>query len=272
MKLANLHKKYTFPKAVNAKIIAIFTLTKPSALAYTFHNGIIEQILDETPNVKRFFIRIPGVENFQFNAGQFIMLDLPIESKITNRAYSIASAPGQNNLVELVVVLKDGGLGTSYLFGKVGEGSSIKISDPIGKFTRPRPARFEEPLCFICTGTGIAPFRSMIHDILNHTIPFNSIYLIKGSRLPEDILYKSEMEDLSNRLSNFHFYPVLSRASEADWQGHRGYVHELYPDIARQFPDTLFYICGWKEMIFQTKQNLLNLGISKEKIRFEVYD
>lgn len=241
-------------------------------MAYTFSNGIIEQILDETPNVKRFFIRVPEVESFDFHAGQFIMLDLPINAKITNRAYSIASAPNGSNLVELVVVLKDGGLGTSYLFGQVGVGSTIKISGPIGKFTRPRPERFEEPLCFICTGTGIAPFRSMIHDILNHNLPFHSIHLIKGSRLPEDILYRSEMEELSQRLNNFHFYPILSRATTENWQGRRGYVHELYPEIAKKFPDTLFYICGWKEMIFETKQNLLDLGISKEKIRFEVYD
>jgi ferredoxin-NADP reductase len=241
-------------------------------VAYTFRNGIIEQILDETPNVKRFFIRIPELNQFDFNAGQFIMLDLPINSKITNRAYSIASAPGQSNLIELVVVLKDGGLDTTYLFGKVGEGSSIKISDPIGKFTRPRPERFNEPLCFICTGTGIAPFRSMIHDILNNNVPFHSIHLIKGSRLPEDILYKDEMEALSNKIDNFHFHPVLSRAENHNWSGHRGYVHELYPGIAKEFPETLFYICGWKEMIFETKKNLLELGIQKEKIRFEVYD
>lgn len=257
---------------VFAKKLPIFTLNKAFTLAYTFRNGLIEQILDETPNVKRFFIRIPELKSFDFNAGQFVMLDLPINSKITNRAYSIASAPGPDNLVELVVVLKDGGLGTSYLFGEIREGSSIKISDPIGKFTRPRPQRFEDPLCFICTGTGIAPFRSMIHDILNHAVPFHSIHLIKGSRLPTDILYKKEMEDLSSKLSNFHFYPILSRAENHDWSGHRGYVHELYPEIAKNFPQTLFYICGWKEMIFQTKQNLLDLGIAKEKIRFEVYD
>ena len=144
-------------------------------MAYHYRNGIIEQILDETPKVKRFFIRIPDIERFTFNAGQFVMLDLPIASKITNRAYSIASAPGEDNLIELIIVVKDGGLGTAYLFGEINVGSSIKISDPIGKFTRPRPEKFDVPLCFICTGTGIAPFRSMIHDILNHEIPFHSI-------------------------------------------------------------------------------------------------
>jgi len=241
-------------------------------LAYHYRNGIIEQILDETPKVKRFFIRIPDIERFTFNAGQFVMLDLPIASKITNRAYSIASAPGEDNLIELIIVVKDGGLGTAYLFGEINVGSSIKISDPIGKFTRPRPEKFDVPLCFICTGTGIAPFRSMIHDILNHEIPFHSIHLIKGSRYEEDILYKDEMERLSEIIHNFYFYPILSRANENEWKGHCGYVHEIYPRIAKENPETLFYICGWKEMIMETKQNLLDMGINKEKIRFEVYD
>ena len=240
-------------------------------MAYRYYQGILERVLDETPQVKRFFIRIPELSAFTFHAGQFVMLDLPIESKIKTRAYSIASPPDESNLLELVIVLKDGGLGTSYLFGETREGSRILISEPIGKFTRPRPERFEIPLCFICTGTGVAPFRSMIYDILNHKVPFETIYLVTGSRLPADLLYLKEWNAMQEKLPNFFYRPVLSRAGE-DWSGRKGYVHEHYTDIAAQFPETLFYICGWKEMINQARKNLMDYGISKTQIRFEMYD
>ncbi|MBL0339451.1 MAG: hypothetical protein IPP71_00110 [Bacteroidetes bacterium] len=64
--------------------------------------------------VKRFFIQMPETMNFSFKAGQFIMLDLPIQSKYTNRSYSIASAPSSDNIFELCIVLKPTGLGTPY--------------------------------------------------------------------------------------------------------------------------------------------------------------
>jgi ferredoxin-NADP reductase len=242
-------------------------------MAYQFHKGIITKVLDATPNVKRFFIRIPELERYEFNAGQFTLLDLPIDSKIKTRAYSIASAPNDSNEIELVIVLKDGGLGTMYLFGEAGVGTGLSVSQPVGKFNLPRPERFEEPLVFICTGTGIAPFRSMIHDIIQSGIEYSSIHLIKGSRKPHDILYHDEMTELSKEKNNIHFIPVLSRAEDHEWDGHTGYVHDVYPAIVNKHESKgLYYICGWKEMIMQTRKNLMDLGVPKDKIRFELYD
>jgi ferredoxin-NADP reductase len=241
-------------------------------MAYQFYNSKVVAIIDETPIVKRFFFQVPHVQKFEFNAGQFVMLDLPIPSKITTRAYSIACAPPEDNIIELIIVLKEDGLGTPYLFNEVGVGSDVLISAPIGKFVRPRPESFLNDVCFICTGTGIAPFRSMIHDIKKHKINYPNMHLIFGARKPDDILYHNEMISLENEMLNFKFIPVLSRGHEHGWEGRKGYVHDVYQDLFKDQRPALFYLCGWKTMIMEAKQNLLDLGYSKEQIRFELYD
>lgn len=241
-------------------------------MAYHFYHSKVIDIIDESPNVKRYFFEIPEVEKFDFVAGQFVMLDLPIDSKITTRAYSIASPPLDNNIIELLIVLKEDGLGTPYLFKNIKVNSQVSLSQPLGKFIQPRPSSFETDLCFICTGTGIAPFRSMLLDIYNHKVPHKNIHLIFGCRHQEDILYKKEMEDLQAKLENFHFIPVLSRETGRHWKGETGYVHHIYQKIFAHKRSTLFYICGWKAMIMEARKNLQEMGYDKKEIKFELFD
>ncbi|NNC85181.1 MAG: oxidoreductase, partial [Bacteroidia bacterium] len=118
-------------------------------MAYQYTDAEIVDIIDENDVVKRFFIKVPDEQEFTFKAGQFIMLDLPIDSKYTNRSYSIASAPSTDNIFELCIVINPDGLGTPYMFENFKVGTTVKISKVLGKFTIPEP--IETDLCFICT-------------------------------------------------------------------------------------------------------------------------
>lgn len=239
-------------------------------MARTFYNGKVVKIIDETHNIKRFFIRIPEVENYEFKAGQFTMLDLPIPSKVTTRAYSIASAPGSGNVIELAIVLNEAGLGTPYLFNGIKEGSTIKISPALGKFTLPET--IDRDICFICTGVGIAPFMSMTLYILNNRIPHKKLYMIFGTRYLSDLCYAEELDELKNHYNSFEYYPVLSRETSPEWDGKKGYVHSVYKELFADKRPAYFYLCGWKIMIFETRDNLLSLGYTRNDIRYELYD
>ena len=239
----------------------------------TFQTAEVVEIIDEAPNVKRYVFRIPEIPCCDFIPGQFTMLDLPIESSQTTRAYSIASPPSKtNNTFELVIVLNPEGKGTPYIFENFKIGTRVPASLFIGKFGKPRPPAFEKDLCFICTGTGIAPFRSMLLDIKNYNIPHKNITLIFGCRYVHDILYRKEMEELQNELSDFSFIPVCSRETSLSWQGTVGYVHQVYKELFSHKQPTQFYICGWKAMIMETVENLKVLGYEKGDIKFELYD
>lgn len=236
---------------------------------YEWYNGKVVDILDETPTIKRFFIEIPEVEDYEFRSGQFTMLDLPITGKVTTRQYSIASKPNSGNVIELIIVLNEHGAGTPYLFKDIQIGSTIKTSSALGKFVL--PDSLDKDLCFICTGVGIAPFRAMLMDIIENNIPHKNIYMVFGTRYKIDLCYAHQMKQLAEEYDFFHYIPTLSREN-GEWDGNRGYVHEVYKELFADGRPATFFICGWKNMIFEARDFLHELGYERSDIKYELYD
>lgn len=237
-----------------------------------WRTGIVTKMEDVTALTRRFWIEIPELEVFNFKPGQFVTLDLPIHEKRNKRwrSYSIASWPDGTNVIELVIVLLEGGIGTMYLFNEVKESCEVLLRGPQGVFVL--PAVLDKDLFLICTGTGIAPFRSMLHHIKNNNIAHRNIYLIFGCRNICDSLYGDEMKLLQKELDNFYYIPTYSRETSDDKNIRKGYVHKVYGDIiAQQKPDANFYLCGWKNMIDEAQQRIMQLGYDKKNIHFELY-
>jgi ferredoxin-NADP reductase len=245
-----------------------------------WQTGKVIRIENATEQTRRFWIQMPAMESFDFQPGQFVTLDLPIHEKPNKRirSYSISSWPDGTNTIELVIVLLEGGAGTHYLFNEIQVGSELTIRGPQGIFTLPET--IEKDLFFICTGTGIAPFRSMAHHLLNHNIPHQNIYLIFGCRHFSDCLYEKELKELDARMPNFHYIPTFSREKADDPLIRTGYVHAVYEEICRSHQSASasqelraasFFLCGWKNMIDEAKQRIQALGYDRKSIHQELY-
>lgn len=239
-------------------------------MAYKFYDCRVTDVVDETSDVKRFFFETPGDVDFSFRAGQFVMLLLPIESRIKHRSYSIASPPSDDNRFELVIVLNPKGLGTPWMWENLKPGTVIPVSRPLGKFTLPE--NIDRDICFICTGVGIAPFRSQVYHIINKNIPHKNLYMVFGTRYEKDILYRQEMEFLMQKHPEFKFIPTLSRENSSSWEGKKGYVHNVYQELFADKKNAYFYICGWKDMLNEARKRLADMGYDKKYIKFESYD
>ncbi len=233
-----------------------------------WRKGKIIRIENHTYNTKRFWIQVPELDRFDFIPGQFVTLDLPIHEKVNKRwrSYSIASWPDGSNVFELLIVLAKEGLGTNYLFNEIKVGSELIFRGAQGVFTL--PATLDKDIFLICTGTGIAPFRSMVNFVHLHKIPFANIHMIFGCRKKEDLLYYEELKQLQEKLPGFHYHPALSRE---EWEGHHGYVHPIYRELCKTKPDASFFLCGWKNMIDEAQKNILEMGYDKKAIHLELY-
>lgn len=233
-----------------------------------WRTGVFTKIINETHNTRRFWIQVPELEKFDFKPGQFVTLDLPIHEKKNKRwrSYSIASAPNGTNEIELVIVLLEGGAGTTYLFNEIKEGSTVLLRGPQGVFTLPDP--IENDLYLICTGTGIAPFRSMAHYLHHHQVPHKNIYLIFGCRTQKDLLYHEEMKALEKKMPGFQYLPTLSREQ---WEGRTGYVHSIYEELCAEKKPAHFFLCGWKNMIDEARQRIQAMGYDRKAIHLELY-
>lgn len=233
-----------------------------------WRKGHVIRIENETADTKRFWIQVPELDSFDFEPGQFVTLDLPIHEKPNKRwrSYSIASWPDGTNVFELLIVLNTHGLGTPYLFDEVAVGSELILRGPQGVFTLHQP--IEKDLYLICTGTGIAPFRSMVNYLHLHKGAYQNIHLIFGCRIKENLLYYNEMKSLEKEMDRFHFHATLSRE---EWEGHKGYVHSIYESLCASKTPAQFFLCGWRDMIDEAKKRIVEMGYDKKDIHVEIY-
>jgi len=233
-----------------------------------WRTGKIIRIENETSITKRYWIEVPELTAFDFIPGQFVTFDLPIHEKANKRlrSYSIASWPDGTNVFELIIVLDKKGTGTHYLFDEVSIGTELSFRGPQGMFILKEP--LDKELFLICTGTGIAPFRSMIHHIKNKNIPHKNINLIFGCRTKDTLLYYEELRNLEVSMPGFKYTPTLSRES---WEGKTGYVHPVYEALCADKKPATFYLCGWRGMIDEAKKRIMDMGYDKRDIHVEIY-
>lgn len=198
-------------------------------------------------------------KDLEFEAGQFLAVVVADKAK---RYYSIASAPHEDTL-DFYVTTAPGGLGSQY-FESLKVGGEIEVIGPMGKFT----FRSEKNAYFICTGTGIAPFISMIKDQL-YKGNQNDLTLLFGNRYEESIIERESLTSLAQKYDKFRYEPALTRPS-SEWQGLVGRVTEHLASF--DLPqDTDFYICGGKPMVLDVKTVLMDRGVSEDKIFYELY-
>ena len=233
-----------------------------------WQKGIVKRIEQATHNTRRYWIELPEVQNFHFKPGQFVTIDLPIHEQRNKRwrSYSIASVPDGTNTIELIIVHMQGGAGSSYFFENVTIGTELTIRGPHGVFVL--PSELSKDLFLICTGTGIAPFRSMMLHILTQKIQHQNIYLIYGCRTQQDLLYADEMKSLEQQIEGFKYLPTLSREQ---WEGHSGYVHPIYESLCAQKQPAIFMLCGWRTMVDEARDRLAQMGYDKKDIHLELY-
>lgn len=222
----------------------------------------LSKIKKETNLTWKFVIK-PD-DKFVYKPGQFVQI------KINDivRSYSIASYISSYDSFELLIVKLDGGKMTEHLFENAIEGDRLEIKGPLGKFIL--PDEIAGDLLFICTGTGLAPFRSILQSVQLQNISHKNIYLIFGTRTKNDILCEKEIIGYEKSIKNFRYIPVLSREK---WDGETGYVHDQYLRLVNDdhLENPTFYLCGWRDMIKEARLNLKEQGFDSKKIKLEIY-
>jgi len=215
-----------------------------------------------------------GAPRFGFVAGQWLSFKTNrADGEEIVRAYSIASPPSDDNRFALCLNRVQDGFMSNFLCD-MKEGDEIGCEGPFGDFILRPPMR---DTLFVATGTGIAPFRSMLRWLFRSPDAGDArhlgrqLYLIFGNRTEKDIYYHDEFLQLATEHANFHYLPTLSRGG-ADWQGLRGYVQEHVPAIARGRTDMHAYICGLDKMVKANRNLLKSLGWDRKSILYEKYD
>jgi len=219
-----------------------------------------------TSDVFEIVFEYPSNTEFSFNPGQFIMVHVDETTKPpVRRAYSIVNPPSEIGIIRLWVKYKEKLTGPSYLHTLKAD-QKCTLSGPYGQFATNND---EKALVFIATGTGIAPFNSMIADLIENEDK-RQIELVFGVRHKEDLFSYNTFTSWQNTYENFSFLPTLSKAPD-DWEGLKGRVTDVVPEAIKDHKNKSFYICGIPQMVTDMQTLLLELGCDKDNIHIEKY-
>lgn len=224
--------------------------------------GTIEfnNFLTETVTICRFRHTEPA--EIEFKAGQYALVIVNDRDK---RAYSIASSPEHKEYFDFYVDISPGGVGSKF-FESLKEGDEVEYFAPIGRFFY---IENEKPALFISTGTGNAPFFSMVESALINGEK-KTIRMLNGFRYKNLVFGKDRLDDLAKTYPNFTHDICLSKDNQDGYKKGRVTAH-LEEEVKNLGTDIDVYVCGGKEMILDVEKNLIALGVPKENIRYEKY-
>ncbi len=243
-------------------------------------NATLVERVDLTPAIARLRIR-PDAGPPMFRSGQYLAIGLPVDGRLVQRPYSVASPPDERDELEFLVRLVPDGLLTPHLW-RLRPGDRVRIGSPKGLFTLDEgdPRRH----LFLATGTGIAPLRSMLAALLERG-PSTTIgtgrdqapIVVHGVATSPELAYRDELERLS-RDARIVYQPAISRPSDpanGSWQGETGrldgLVARIVADAGVESTSAVAYVCGNPAMIEAVGSRLANLGFPTEAIRAEHY-
>ncbi len=216
------------------------------------------------PATRHFEFEVPGLAELRFKPGQFVSVKHMVDGREITRAYSIASQP-EGNRFALCLNRIENGLVSKYLF-EIEPGSEVEVGEALGYFTLRNPQR---DALFVATGTGVAPFRSML---LQHLTEMQQrITLLMGCRYPEGLMYRDEQNQLAQAHAHFSFVPTVTRPDES-WDGRIGRVQAHLDEVLGERRDVDIYICGLKEMVDDVRSLLKQRGFDRKQIIYEKYD
>lgn len=213
------------------------------------------------PEVRHMVFKVEDARSFSYVPGQFASLTAEIDGSPITRAYSFA-APPCGNRIELCLNRVVEGKFSPYLF-QLRPGDQVQMTGPWGGFIFRQPI---EDSILVATGTGIVPFRAMLHDRLSRD-SVHQFTLIFGVRYERGLLYRDEFEQLARDHANFHFWPTLSRP-DPTWTGRAGHVQaHLF-----QATGVNVFLCGLKAMVDDVRSILKASGFDRKRIIYEKYD
>jgi ferredoxin-NADP reductase len=234
------------------------------------YRAVLRRALELAPDTKHLEWEVVEGGAFEFVAGQFVSLTLKQDGHSHTRAYSIASPPRGDNRFELCLNRVPGGQSSNYLCD-LEPGAVLEINGPHGYFNVRYP--IENDVVFVATGTGLAPIRSMLADLLaSEKLGAHQAWLLFGTRTEQSILYRDELESWARAHGNFHFVPTLTRPGP-EWRGKTGRVQERLRELFQGRKDMTAYICGLRAMVDDVRRMLREeWGWERARIRSEKYD
>lgn len=230
---------------------------------------VISRIEEHKAIAKSYYFKSEGAPLAYFKAGQYLTFKLEIGDAVVTRSYSIASSPASalNGEYQITVKRINDGFVSDYILDNWSVGDKVTAYAPEGNLVY-NPLRDAENIVGIAGGSGITPFLSLARAI-DEGDEACSLTLLYGCRNSEEILFKDELDKLSEKNERINVVYVLSHSDEDGYE--KGFVGA---DIIKKYANEAAYsifVCGPGGLYKFLDTELPKLNKEKKYIRFEVF-
>lgn len=204
------------------------------------------------PDVMQLTLQLAA--GLQYRAGQYV--DFMLRDG-TRRSYSVANAPDQTGALTLHIRHISGGRFSEQVFRAMQERDILRLEGPHGSFFLHEDS--DKPMLLLATGTGFAPLKAMVEQLIALELP-RPMVLYWGGRRPHDLYMDGLCREWAARLPHFRYVPVLSAPlAEDGWQGRVGHADRAaiadFPDLSAH----QVYACGAPAMVESARRDCVRL-------------
>jgi sulfite reductase subunit B len=213
------------------------------------------EVIPETPTIKT--ICFKPKEPITFKAGQFIELTIP---GVGEAPFTPSSRPSSKERME-VTIMKVGKVTNKV--HELKKGDIIGVRGPMGRGYPVEKFKGKEVL-IVGGGCGFAPLRSLIYEFFDMSGEFKKIYFRGGCKVPQELLYRNEIEQWAKR----KYLDIRLTVDKADskWKGNVGVVTSILDDMDIDYNDGIAVVCGPPIAMKFVTMKLLDLGFNEENI------
>jgi CDP-4-dehydro-6-deoxyglucose reductase len=209
----------------------------------------LERVADD---VMVMSLRLPTNERLQFLAGQYIEFMLKDGKR---RAFSIANAPHDDELVTLHVRHVPGGEFTGHVFGAMKEKEILRFQGPLGSFFLDESS--PKPIILLAGGTGFAPIKAIVEHAIHTTIT-RPMTIYWGARDQAGLYLSALPPQWAAAHAHIRYVPVLS---DEAWDGRCGLVHRAVLEDYADLSSFQVYACGAPAMIDAARADFTSAGL-----------
>jgi glycine betaine catabolism B len=238
------------------------------------------RIVDETPDVKTFYLKPESPMVFDYLPGQFVTLAVEIQGQRVLRPYSISTSPTRPYHLSITVKRvptpatqpdAPAGVVSNWLHDHLQVGDRLTLlGGPLGTFSC--VPNVPNKLLLLSAGSGISPMMSMARW-LQDTLSDCDIIFFHSARTVEDVVFRAELEQMATQMPNFHLYVTVTQMGlQRSWMGLTGrisdtMVHLVAPDLA----DRTVYVCGPDGFMQATRSLMQSLQFPMERYHEESF-
>lgn len=229
-----------------------------------FHTLKVKELIKETQNAVSIVFALSDElkESFSYKSGQYLTLKKQINGEELRRSYSISSYQGDADIQVTSKMIPNGKMST-YLFKELAVGDDLEVMPPDGNFVLDGM----QDVVLFAAGSGITPILSILKDVLYNSE--HQIQLFYGNRSEEEIIFKSQLEQLreeySSRLLVQHYLSSNGERLDTDR------VEAIVNGFGEGKNQSAYFICGPEGMIQSTQSAIESAGVAPSNVHVEYF-